>query len=50
MNLALFSFLAPSRRGDLEILGYCMICWLSGSLPWEDNLKNPDYVKESKIR
>ncbi|XP_058018631.1 serine/threonine-protein kinase VRK1 isoform X3 [Ahaetulla prasina] len=41
---------APSRRGDLEILGYCMICWLSGSLPWEDNLNNPDYVKESKIR
>ncbi|XP_034274322.1 serine/threonine-protein kinase VRK1 isoform X3 [Pantherophis guttatus] len=41
---------SPSRRGDLEILGYCMICWLSGSLPWEDNLKNPDYVKESKIR
>ncbi|XP_063146365.1 serine/threonine-protein kinase VRK1 isoform X2 [Candoia aspera] len=41
---------APSRRGDLEILGYCMICWLSGKLPWEDNLKNPDYVKESKIR
>uniref|UniRef100_A0A8C6VH25 VRK serine/threonine kinase 1 n=1 Tax=Naja naja TaxID=35670 RepID=A0A8C6VH25_NAJNA len=40
----------PSRRGDLEILGYCMICWLSGSLPWEDNLTNPDYVKESKIR
>uniref|UniRef100_A0A0F7Z5H3 Serine/threonine-protein kinase VRK1 n=1 Tax=Crotalus adamanteus TaxID=8729 RepID=A0A0F7Z5H3_CROAD len=41
---------ALSRRGDLEILGYCMICWLSGSLPWDDNLKNPDYVKESKIR
>ncbi|XP_061468075.1 serine/threonine-protein kinase VRK1 isoform X2 [Rhineura floridana] len=41
---------APSRRGDLEILGYCMICWLSGNLPWEDNLKDPNYVKDSKIR
>ncbi|KAJ7345158.1 hypothetical protein JRQ81_001108, partial [Phrynocephalus forsythii] len=41
---------APSRRGDLEILGYCMICWLSGTLPWEDNLKDPNYVRDSKIR
>uniref|UniRef100_A0A8D0C1H8 Serine/threonine-protein kinase VRK1 n=1 Tax=Salvator merianae TaxID=96440 RepID=A0A8D0C1H8_SALMN len=41
---------APSRRGDLEILGYCMVCWLSGRLPWEDNLQDPNYVKESKIR
>uniref|UniRef100_A0A8D0GMT8 Serine/threonine-protein kinase VRK1 n=1 Tax=Sphenodon punctatus TaxID=8508 RepID=A0A8D0GMT8_SPHPU len=41
---------APSRRGDLEILGYCMIHWLSGHLPWEDNLKDPNYVKDSKIR
>ncbi|EDL97591.1 rCG27695, isoform CRA_b [Rattus norvegicus] len=41
---------APSRRGDLEILGYCMIQWLSGCLPWEDNLKDPNYVRQSKIR
>ncbi|XP_029806899.1 serine/threonine-protein kinase VRK1 isoform X2 [Suricata suricatta] len=41
---------APSRRGDLEILGYCMIQWLSGRLPWEDNLKDPNYVRDSKIR
>lgn len=41
---------APSRRGDLEILGYCMIQWLSGHLPWEDNLKDPKYVRDSKIR
>ncbi|XP_044520523.1 serine/threonine-protein kinase VRK1 [Gracilinanus agilis] len=40
---------APSRRGDLEILGYCMIHWLSGYLPWEDNLKDPNYVRDSKI-
>uniref|UniRef100_A0A8C0MJB9 Serine/threonine-protein kinase VRK1 n=1 Tax=Canis lupus familiaris TaxID=9615 RepID=A0A8C0MJB9_CANLF len=41
---------APSRRGDLEILGYCMIQWLSGHLPWEDNLKDPNYVRDSKMR
>uniref|UniRef100_A0ACB8G641 Serine/threonine-protein kinase vrk1 n=1 Tax=Sphaerodactylus townsendi TaxID=933632 RepID=A0ACB8G641_9SAUR len=41
---------APSRRGDLEILGYCMIYWLSGHLPWEDNLQDPNYVRDSKIR
>lgn len=43
-------YLAPSRRGDLEILGYCMIHWLSGHLPWEDNLKDPNVVRDSKIR
>uniref|UniRef100_A0A8C0INU1 non-specific serine/threonine protein kinase n=1 Tax=Chelonoidis abingdonii TaxID=106734 RepID=A0A8C0INU1_CHEAB len=32
---------APSRRGDLEILGYCMLQWLCGKLPWEQNLKDP---------
>lgn len=41
---------APSRRGDLQILGYCMIYWLCGHLPWEDNLKDPVYVRDSKIR
>ncbi|KAM9465888.1 serine/threonine-protein kinase VRK1 isoform 1-T1 [Clarias gariepinus] len=41
---------SPSRRGDLEILLYCMIQWLCGCLPWEDDLKNLDYVRDSKIR
>uniref|UniRef100_A0A8C5N5C0 Serine/threonine-protein kinase VRK1 n=1 Tax=Leptobrachium leishanense TaxID=445787 RepID=A0A8C5N5C0_9ANUR len=41
---------SPSRRGDLEILGYCMIQWLCGQLPWEDDLANPQYVADSKIR
>nr|WGO62643.1 serine/threonine protein kinase [Wadden Sea poxvirus] len=40
----------PSRRGDLEILGYCMIKWLCGKLPWENNLKDKEYVKDSKIK
>lgn len=24
----------PSRRSDLQSLGYCMLCWMTGSLPW----------------
>ena len=44
------SFLAPSRRGDLEILGYCMVQWLCGELPWENKLQDKDYVREQKIK
>ncbi|XP_075963967.1 serine/threonine-protein kinase VRK1 isoform X1 [Anarhichas minor] len=38
------------RRSDLEILCYCMVQWLCGRLPWEDNLQDPLYVRDSKIR
>ena len=41
---------APSRRTDLEILGYVMLQWLSSKLPWEDKLSDKDYVMNSKIR
>ncbi|XP_078413046.1 serine/threonine-protein kinase VRK1-like isoform X3 [Cetorhinus maximus] len=41
---------APSRRGDLEILGYCMLQWLCGKLPWEQSLKDPIAVQEAKIK
>ncbi|GFR95930.1 serine/threonine-protein kinase VRK1 [Elysia marginata] len=41
---------APSRRADLEILGYCMLQWLCGKLPWEDRLSDPRYVADSKER
>uniref|UniRef100_A0A4W4HAD8 non-specific serine/threonine protein kinase n=1 Tax=Electrophorus electricus TaxID=8005 RepID=A0A4W4HAD8_ELEEL len=41
---------SPSRRGDLEIMGYCMIQWLCGRLPWEDKLQDPLYVKDAKLR
>ncbi|XP_048841243.1 serine/threonine-protein kinase VRK1-like [Brienomyrus brachyistius] len=40
---------SPSRRGDLEILAYCMLQWLCGRLPWEDNLKDPLYVSDPEI-
>ncbi|KAF6732725.1 Serine/threonine-protein kinase VRK1 [Oryzias melastigma] len=41
---------SPCRRGDLEILSYCMVQWLCGRLPWEDKLQDPVYVRDSKIR
>ncbi|NWI65340.1 VRK2 kinase, partial [Todus mexicanus] len=41
---------APSRRGDLEILGYCMLQWLCGKLPWEENLKDPVAVQAAKTK
>ncbi|XP_028278561.1 serine/threonine-protein kinase VRK2 isoform X2 [Parambassis ranga] len=42
--------LAPSRRGDLQILGFCLLHWLCGSLPWDRFLKNPTQVQEAKVR
>ncbi|NXX12505.1 VRK2 kinase, partial [Podargus strigoides] len=41
---------APSRRGDLEILGYCMLQWICGKLPWEQNLKDPVAVQTAKTK
>lgn len=41
---------AACRRGDLQILSYCMVQWLCGHLPWEDKLQDPVYVRDSKIR
>ncbi|XP_007533794.2 serine/threonine-protein kinase VRK2 isoform X2 [Erinaceus europaeus] len=39
---------ALSRRSDLEILGYCLLRWLCGKLPWEQNLKDPVAVQTAK--
>ncbi|NP_001388334.1 serine/threonine-protein kinase VRK2 [Rattus norvegicus] len=41
---------APSRRSDVEILGYCMLRWLCGKLPWETNLENPVAVQTAKTK
>ncbi|CAG2215612.1 VRK [Mytilus edulis] len=41
---------AASRRGDMEILGFCLLQWLCSRLPWENNLENKDYVRDSKIK
>ncbi|XP_069674134.1 serine/threonine-protein kinase VRK1-like isoform X2 [Periplaneta americana] len=39
---------AHSRRGDLEILGYNILQWLCGKLPWEDSVADPEYVHVQK--
>jgi len=39
---------AHSRRSDLEILAYNLVHWMSGTLPWMDNLTNPQYVHMQK--
>ncbi|KAH6919442.1 hypothetical protein HPB50_029572 [Hyalomma asiaticum] len=36
------------RRGDMEILGYNLYQWLLCRQPWEDNLKDPEYISEQK--
>lgn len=37
-----------SRRSDFEILGYNLVHWMSGTLPWMSNLTNPDNVFNQK--
>ncbi|XP_029963030.1 serine/threonine-protein kinase VRK1-like [Salarias fasciatus] len=41
---------APSRRGDLQILGFCLLHWTCGSLPWDSFLTQPTRVQEAKAR
>ncbi|XP_061820105.1 serine/threonine-protein kinase VRK3 isoform X1 [Nerophis lumbriciformis] len=40
---------APSRRSDLQSLGYCMLRWHTGALPW-GALVEPDKVAALKHR
>ena len=35
---------AHSRRGDLETLGYNMVHWAAGTLPWLNELEDPEQV------
>ncbi|XP_051637078.1 inactive serine/threonine-protein kinase VRK3 isoform X3 [Manacus candei] len=38
----------PSRRSDLESLGYCLVKWLCGFLPWSNVLDRVETVVEQK--
>ncbi|XP_064150119.1 inactive serine/threonine-protein kinase VRK3 isoform X7 [Loxodonta africana] len=38
----------PSRRSDLQTLGYCMLKWLYGCLPWTNCLPNTDDIMKLK--
>lgn len=40
---------APSRRSDLQSLGYCMLHWHTGTLPWSE-ITQPDQVAAQKQR
>nr|XP_015808514.2 inactive serine/threonine-protein kinase VRK3 [Nothobranchius furzeri] len=40
---------APSRRSDLQSLGYCMLHWHTGKLPWSE-LTQPQQVATQKRR
>ncbi|VEN52756.1 unnamed protein product [Callosobruchus maculatus] len=39
-----------SRRSDLETLAYNMVYWLTGTLPWIDDLDRPEEVEKKKTR
>lgn len=39
---------APSRRSDIESLAYNMVYWLTGYLPWCENIEQPEMVEKKK--
>ncbi|CAL8383157.1 unnamed protein product [Arctogadus glacialis] len=39
----------PSRRSDLQSLGYCLLHWLTGTLPW-DSTSDPQTICAQKQR
>ncbi|XP_067298659.1 inactive serine/threonine-protein kinase VRK3 isoform X2 [Pseudorasbora parva] len=39
----------PSCRSDLQSLGYCMLCWMTGSLPWS-HLSHTSSIAAEKER
>ena len=41
-------FTVPTRRGDLEILGFNLLQWLGSTLPWEKDIKNAEKVFDKK--
>ncbi|XP_076144055.1 serine/threonine-protein kinase VRK3 isoform X1 [Alosa pseudoharengus] len=41
---------APSRRSDLQSLGYCLIHWMTGALPWSSTTHKPNDIAAEKQR
>ncbi|XP_073715006.1 serine/threonine-protein kinase VRK3 isoform X2 [Misgurnus anguillicaudatus] len=39
----------PSRRSDLQSLGYCMLSWMTGNLPWS-HMTNTNAIAAEKQR
>ncbi|XP_027715868.1 uncharacterized protein LOC114041558 [Vombatus ursinus] len=40
----------PSRRSDMQALGYCLLKWLYGALPWTGQLPDAQAVMRQKER
>ncbi|XP_063774272.1 serine/threonine-protein kinase VRK2 [Pseudophryne corroboree] len=39
-----------SRRGDLEILAFCILHWIAGKLPWHPSLRDASKIQDSKTK
>ncbi|XP_072516787.1 serine/threonine-protein kinase VRK3 [Salminus brasiliensis] len=40
----------PSRRSDLQSLGYCLLSWMTGTLPWSDFTQSSSAISAEKER
>nr|XP_054367490.1 inactive serine/threonine-protein kinase VRK3 isoform X1 [Mirounga angustirostris]XP_054367491.1 inactive serine/threonine-protein kinase VRK3 isoform X1 [Mirounga angustirostris] len=48
ISLDLHKGCGPSRRSDLQTLGYCLLKWLYGILPWTNCLPNIEGIMKLK--
>ncbi|XP_036600425.1 inactive serine/threonine-protein kinase VRK3 [Trichosurus vulpecula] len=50
ISLDLHKGIDPSRRSDMQALGYCLLKWLYGALPWTNQLPDAQAVMRQKER